>query len=104
MAKTDNSSKRGTSMRQRTRLDEPRQYKVVLHNDDITTMDFVVDVLVRVFGKEYIDAVTLMMAVHKEGSAVVGVYTYDAAMSRMQRATSLARSAGFPLRITCEPE
>ncbi|MBO6251034.1 MAG: ATP-dependent Clp protease adaptor ClpS [Muribaculaceae bacterium] len=104
MAQTDNSRQHGTSMKQRTRIDQPKRYKVILHNDDFTTMEFVTEVLVRIFGKQRSEALALMLYVHNQGSAVAGVYTYDEAMSRAQRATSLARSQGFPLRITCEPE
>ena len=66
-------------------------------------MDFVTDVLVKVFGKATDEAVVLMMKVHREGSAVVGVYSYDVAMTKKSIAVNLARSKGFPLKITCEP-
>lgn len=94
----------GVATRNRTMIKEPRQYKVLFHNDDFTTMDFVTDVLRTVFGKSAEDAVLLMMKVHHEGHAVVGVYSYDVAMTKASLATALARREGFPLRITCEPE
>lgn len=94
----------GAATREKVRIEEPRQYKVIFHNDDITTMEFVTDVLRRVFNKAADEAVTLMMKVHREGQAMVGIYTYDVAMTKASMATTMARSEGFPLLITCEPE
>jgi len=90
--------------RQHTDLREPRRYKVTIYNDDFTEMDFVVKVLVEVFFKPHDEAVTLMMDVHKSGKAVVGIYSYDIALSKVQKAVAMARNEGFPLRLTCEPE
>ena len=94
----------GTATRDRVRIEEPRRYKVVFHNDDFTTMEFVTEVLRQVFNKPADEAVTLMMRVHREGQAVVGIYSYDVAMTKASTATSMARREGFPLNITCEPE
>lgn len=94
----------GAKSRERVQIVEPRQYKVIFHNDDFTTMEFVTEVLRTVFGKPADEAVTLMMRVHREGQAVVGVYSYDVAMTKATMATAMARNEGFPLRITCEPE
>ena len=93
----------GTKVRERVLIEEPHQYKVIFHNDDFTTMEFVTEVLRQVFGKPADEAVVLMMKVHREGQAVVGVYSYDVAMTKASRATSMARQEGFPLKITCEP-
>ena len=82
----------------------PKHYKVIFHNDDFTTMEFVTDVLRRVFNKPADEAVTLMMRVHREGQAIVGIYSYDVAMTKASQATAMARNEGFPLKITCEPE
>lgn len=94
----------GVKSRVRVLIEEPRQYKVIFHNDDFTTMEFVTDVLRRVFNKPADEAVTLMMRVHQEGQAVVGIYSYDVAMTKASQATAMARNEGFPLKITCEPE
>ena len=67
-------------------------------------MDFVTEVLQTVFGKSVEEAVSLMMKVHREGHAVVGIYSYDVAMTKASLATAMARQEGFPLHITCEPE
>ena len=94
----------GVATRNRTLIEEPRQYKVLFHNEDFTTMDFVTEVLQTVFGKSVEEAVSLMMKVHREGHAVVGIYSYDVAMTKASLATAMARQEGFPLHITCEPE
>ena len=103
---SDNKPGTGTGVKSRERvlIEEPRQYKVIFHNDDFTTMEFVTDVLRRVFNKPADEAVTLMMRVHREGQAVVGFYSYDVAMTKASQATAMARNEGFPLKITCEPE
>lgn len=87
-----------------TSLREPRRYKVMIYNDDFTTMDFVVKVLVSVFFKTESEAETLMLDVHRLGSAVVGVYSYDIAVSKVHRAEAMARQNNFPLRLECKPE
>jgi ATP-dependent Clp protease adaptor protein ClpS len=90
--------------RQKTDLREPRRYKVLIHNDDFTTMDFVVMVLKEVFFLSEENAQALMLQVHHSNKAVVGIYTYDIAVSKAQKATDMARENGFPLRLTVEPE
>jgi len=90
--------------RQKTSLREPRRYRVIIHNDDFTTMDFVVTVLKEVFFLSEENAYALMLQVHHANKAVVGVYTYDIAISKKQKATNMARENGFPLRLTVEPE
>ncbi len=90
--------------RQRTNLREPRRYKVFIYNDDFTTMEFVVHLLIVVFLKSEDEATQLMLKVHNSEKAVVGVYSYDIAISKVNRATEMARAENFPLRLTCEPE
>ncbi len=90
--------------RERTNFQKPRHYRVILYNDDFTTMEFVVRILVNVFQKNEVEAESLMMQVHKSGKAVAGIYTLDIAASKVNKATKLAREEGFPLRMTYEPE
>ncbi|MCR4741574.1 MAG: ATP-dependent Clp protease adaptor ClpS [Treponema sp.] len=80
----------------------PPEKKVVFFNDDFTTMDFVVDVLISIFNKPEEEAESLMLKVHKEGQAIVGSYTYDIAVSRANLTKQLARKNGFPLRVEVE--
>lgn len=99
-------AKEQTAVRDRTHtnLREPRRYKVIIYNDDFTTMEFVVLVLTSVFFKSAEEAEALMLAVHKSGSAVVGIYSYDMAISKVRKATMMAREENFPLRLECKPE
>ena len=90
--------------RQRTDLREPHRYKVIIHNDDFTTMDFVVMILTQVFFKSEEEAQALMLKVHHSDKAVVGIYSYDIAVSKAHRATNMAREHGFPLRLSIEPD
>ena len=99
-------AKEQSSVRERQRVDlnEPRRYKVTIYNDDFTTMEFVVMILVQVFFKSEAEAETLMLQVHHSDKAVVGFYSYDVATSKVRKATGMAREAGYPLRLTAEPE
>ncbi|MBQ0049725.1 MAG: ATP-dependent Clp protease adaptor ClpS [Bacteroidales bacterium] len=81
---------------------EPPRCHVIFHNDDVTTMDFVVMLLERIFRKTRADAEELMMKVHTEGQAIVGTYPLDIAHSKASLAIKLARAEGFPLQITVE--
>lgn len=89
----------GSSTVQKNALKEPPEYKVILLNDDFTTMEFVVLVLQRVFHLDFAKAEKIMLSVHKTGSGVAGVYTYDIAATRAEMAVSMARKEGFPLRV-----
>ena len=93
-----------TRERQRQKLREPRRYKVIIYNDDFTTMEFVVMILQQVFLKSEEEAQALMLKVHHSDKAVVGIYSYDIAVSKARKATDMAREEGFPLRLTVEPE
>lgn len=84
------------------KIDKPKKYKVVMYNDDFTSMEFVVFVLMNIFKKDNKEAVTIMMTVHKMGSAVVGIYSYDMAKSRVDKTLKLAQNEGFPFRLKVE--
>ena len=92
------------AVRERRRTRRPRRYRVLLHNDDFTTMDFVVDILVRFFHKTRTEATQIMLEVHKKGMGVAGAYTYDAAQTKVVQVTDYARAEGMPLKCTMEPE
>ena len=99
-------AKEQSATRERQRIDqrEPRRYKVTIYNDDFTTMEFVVMVLTQIFFKSEAEAETLMLQVHHSDKAVVGIYSYDVATSKVRKATNMAREAGYPLRLTVEPD
>lgn len=84
------------------KIKEPKKYSVVMHNDDFTTMDFVVEILIDIFHKDVIEAEALMMNVHKLGKAVVGKYPYDIASTKVAIALTRAKEEGFPFRMTVE--
>jgi len=85
-----------------TRFKIPRMYAVTLYNDDITTMDFVVEILVKVFHKTTADASGIMIQVHEMGKGVAGIYTYDIAVTKKMQADRMATEKGFPLRLAVE--
>lgn len=93
-----------TSVQDRPEEDvrEPEMFRVVLHNDDYTTMEFVVEVLVRVFRKDIISATRIMLDVHRKGRGLVGTYTYDIATTKAEQVHQMAREREFPLRCTVE--
>jgi len=91
-----------TGVQQKPRLQEPKLFRVVLHNDHYTTMDFVVKVIVAIFHKPAAEATKIMLDVHKKGHGVVGVYTWDIASTRVSRVHEMARQSEFPLRASCE--
>lgn len=84
------------------RIREPKHYKVIMHNDDFTTMEFVVEILMDIFHKDEIEAERLMLLVHETGKAIVGSYPYDIAASKVQAAAAKAKTEGFPFRMTIE--
>ena len=79
-------------------------WRVLLHNDDYTTQDFVVLVLETVFHKPRGEAVTIMMAVHRSGMGMAGVYTHDVAETKILSTKQLAEEHEFPLLVTMEVE
>ena len=81
---------------------EPTLYKVILLNDDYTTMEFVVSVLETVFDKSPAESYRIMMHVHQQGRGIAGVYPWDVAETKTETVTDLAREAGFPLRAVTE--
>ena len=85
-------------------FDTPKMYKVILLNDDYTVMDFVVEILMKIFHKQYEEAVDIMITIHKAGKALCGVYPYDIAEAKVIQVKKLARKNGFPLRAIMEEE
>lgn len=88
----------------REKVEEPPLYKVLLHNDDYTTMEFVVWVLEEVFNMGESQALRVMLNVHMQGVGVAGIYTYEIAEMKVEKAMSLAREHEFPLLCTMEKD
>ena len=91
-----------TLERTSSKTKEPKRYNVIMLNDDFTTMDFVVAVLIDIFHKDQLTAEALMLDVHKKGKAVVGTYSYDIAVTKTRTAMQRARDEGFPFRMLVE--
>jgi ATP-dependent Clp protease adaptor protein ClpS len=102
MTSTDSKTKTGSSSR--SKADHPPMYKVLLHNDDYTTMEFVVEILLTVFGKSLEKATQIMLNVHNKGKDICGIYPRDIAETKVETVHHLASSKGFPLKSTMEKE
>lgn len=83
---------------------EPKKYKVFLLNDDYSTMDFVIDVLTKIFRKTVDQATQIMLNIHNNGKEVCGIYTYEIAATKVAQVKTLAREKGFPLKAILEEE
>ena len=86
------------------RSEKPKLFKVFMHNDDYTTMDFVIEVLQSIFHKESDEATFLMLQIHRRGQALCGLYPFEIAETKVDKVHNRARAAGFPLRCTLESE
>ena len=106
--KKTNSPGGGLDLKDRTgskkKIQKPKKYKCVMHNDDYTPMDFVVAVLVQVFHKPAEEAIMVMLDVHKKGKGIAGVYSKEIAETKKLKSAQYAAAAGHPFLITIEPE
>ncbi|MDV4149622.1 ATP-dependent Clp protease adaptor ClpS [Clostridium sp. AL.422] len=82
----------------------PKKYRVIMYNDDFTTMEFVVAILNIIFNKDFEQANKIMMEVHKTGRGIAGVYPYDIAMTKANKAMAMAKDEGFPFKLTVEED
>jgi ATP-dependent Clp protease adaptor protein ClpS len=89
---------------EKPKLEKARRYMVIFHNDDYTTREFVVLVLMKFFGKTETEATHIMLTVHYKGRGVAGVYTRDIAESKVDQVHRFAEAQGMPLRLSAEPE
>lgn len=87
-----------------TKLERPPLYRVFLHNDDFTTMEFVVFILQTVFNHGENEAIRIMLNVHRLGIGLAGVYTYEVAEMKVDKVTSIAQANEFPLLCTMEED
>ena len=91
-----------TANKEKVKIKKPVHYKVVMHNDDFTTMEFVVNILMTVFKKDITTSNKIMMDVHKLGRGIVGIYPYDIATTKVAISLCMAKEEGFPFNITIE--
>lgn len=102
MSSNDGYTDGGVQLEHDQRLKEPEMYRVILHNDHYTTMDFVIEVLVTVFHMPGVKATQVMLDVHRKGIGVCGVYTYDIAVTKVEQVHLMAKAKEFPLRCSYE--
>lgn len=88
----------------KSKIKRPKMYAVILHNDDYTTMEFVIAVLVTVFNKTPSDATKIMFDVHKKGKGIAGMYPYDIAITKISQVKEMADESGFPLKMSLKEE
>jgi ATP-dependent Clp protease adaptor protein ClpS len=103
-SKDDHDTEDGVLTERKQKVDKPPMYKVLLHNDDFTTQEFVVLILRSIFHKSFADAFKIMMAVHNAGIGIAGVYTHEIAEAKCNKVIEMAQSQGFPLLCTVEEE
>jgi ATP-dependent Clp protease adaptor protein ClpS len=84
------------------KLSEPKMYRILMHNDHYTTMDFVIEVIMKVFHKPAAEATKIMLDIHKKGLGICGVYTYDIALTKISEVHSMAKKRQFPLKCSYE--
>ena len=93
----------GIAIADKTELEEPKMYKVVLHNDDYTTMEFVIHVLMKFFAKTYDESHAIMLKVHHDGVGICGIFTFEVAESKSAKVNRYSRGKGHPLKSSIEP-
>lgn len=86
----------------KSKIKVPKQYKVIMFNDDYTSMEFVIEVLTHIFNKSGAEAEKIMLDVHRAGRGIAGIYSYDIAMTKSGTAMSWAKEEGFPFRLSVE--
>lgn len=89
-------------LKNQIKIDKPKMYAVVIYNDELTTMEFVIQMLMEVFNKSLAEATELMFKIHEVGKGIAGVYTYDIAITKKCKADMLAIESNFPLKIMVE--
>lgn len=93
-----------SSVIEQVKVKKPKKYKVILHNDDYTTMEFVIFILKVVFHKTTAEAESVMLEVHNKGRGVCGIYSYEVAETKSKKVEVLAKEQSHPLICTIEPE
>jgi ATP-dependent Clp protease adaptor protein ClpS len=88
----------------KSKFKKPRMYRIILINDDYTTMDFVVEILVVIFNKTASEATKIMIDVHEKGKGVIGLYPYDIAMTKIAQVDEMSKQMEFPLKVVMEEE
>lgn len=90
------------SQKAKIKVKKPKQYQVVMYNDDYTTMEFVIEILEEIFNKKRQEAEKIMLSIHKAGKGIAGIYSYDIAMTKANTAMAWAKEEGFPFKLSVE--
>ena len=101
-SETDREEEHGTTTIRKEKLQPPRMYQVLMHNDDYTTMEFVIHVLQKFFNKTSTDAHAIMLEVHTRGFGICGIYTFEVAESKVAKVIKYARENGHPLKCSTD--
>lgn len=104
MAGQDRQNEEAVVSESKPKLEKPPLFKILLHNDDYTTMDFVVFVLRTIFQQPELEAIRIMLQVHQQGIGVAGVFTFEIAETKVAKVLALAQEYQYPLLCTMEPE
>lgn len=102
-SETEKDEQSGVATIRKEKLQAPRKYKVIMHNDDYTTMEFVILVLQKYFNKSSPEAHAIMLEVHTRGFGICGIYTFEVAESKVAKVVKYARENGHPLKCSTEP-
>ena len=100
---TEKKSSPGVAIAEKEELQQPKMYKVLMHNDDYTTMEFVIHVLMKFFRKSYEESHAIMLKVHHDGVGICGIFTFEVAESKSKKVNKYSRGKGHPLKSTIEP-
>jgi ATP-dependent Clp protease adaptor protein ClpS len=93
----------GIAIADKTELEQPKMYKVLMHNDDYSTMEFVIHALMKFFNKNYDEAHAVMLNIHNDGIGLCGLYTYEVAESKSAKVNRYSKGKGHPLKTSIEP-
>ena len=104
MAQKKGKTKRENNVQLKDRVQRPRKYKVIMHNDDFTPMEFVTQILERFFNHSKASATRIMLSIHNTGIGIAGVYSREIAETKKERVIQISRENGFPLLVTLEAE
>lgn len=102
MARDQSAPKDTTLEKEKKKTKEPERYHVVMLNDDFTTMEFVIEVLVTIFNKDVVTATNIMRSIHEKGRGIAGTYSFDIASTKVKEVHTQAKEKGYPLKCTLD--